>query len=349
MQRIKKAFVMKRMSVFCCFCLSVLLNACSTDIDLYADYKEIPVIYGVLDAGADTNFIKITRSFYVEGDPYESALNPDSSNYSGKLDARLIEYCNGDSIREIRLDTITIHDKVEGSFYAPSQKLYYTTEALPLNDKDHKFSYRLQVVFPNFTLNTKTDLVGNRDFDIQSMGVNFSKQYFGMIPRRFLFHPAINASSYDVSMSFTFKELRTPDGDSIPRTVYWKIASYTDYDLAHNLDNYCYVFYYRPEVFYSVLEQYFRDDTATGVQRFIDDYPVEVIITAGGDKLSQYIHANNSLSAPGQGESDFSYVNGGAGVFSSKITLRRRVRLAGETVPELVAEPHWGFKFVGGE
>ena len=38
-------------------CVAVF-SACSTDIDLYADYKEMPVIYGLLDANADTNYSK---------------------------------------------------------------------------------------------------------------------------------------------------------------------------------------------------------------------------------------------------------------------------------------------------
>ena len=340
---------MKRISVLHCICLSFLFHACSTDVDLYADYKEVPVIYGVLDAWADTNFIKITRAFYVEGDPYESALNPDSSNYLGKLDVRLVEYCNGDFVREIVLDTLTIHDKIDGFFYAPSQKMYYTTERLPLNDRNKKYSYDLKVDFPNQTINTKADLVGDAGFEVQSLGLNFSKQYIGATSRRFLFHPAINAASYDVSLAFTYKELRTPDGDTLPRRMEWKIGTYSDYELAHNLDDNCYVFYYRPEVFYSVLEQFIGDDTAQGIQRFIVDYPAEVIITAGGNKLTQYIHMSESLVVPGQGEGDLSFVDGGAGVFSSKITLRRKMRLAGETVPDLLEEPHWGFVFTGGE
>ena len=121
---------MKRLYLLLYLSLLAFLSSCSTDIDLYADYKQVPVIYGLLDPTADTNFIKITRAFYVQGDAYQSAVNPDSSNYAGKLNARLVEYCNGDSVREIILDTITIHNKEQGIFYAPEQKLYYTTESL---------------------------------------------------------------------------------------------------------------------------------------------------------------------------------------------------------------------------
>ena len=96
---------MKRLYTILCLPLAALFFACSTDIDLYAKYEEKPIIYGLLDPNADTNFIKISRTFYVRGDAYQVAANPDSSNYPGKLDVRMIEYCNGDSIREIVFDT----------------------------------------------------------------------------------------------------------------------------------------------------------------------------------------------------------------------------------------------------
>ena len=196
----------------------------------------MPVIYGLLDANADTNFIKITRAFYVQGDAYQVALNPDSSNYPGKLDVRLIEFCNGDSIREIILDTITVHNKKQGVFYAPSQKLYYTTEPLCMNSIKDKYRYRLRVVLPDRVLVANADMVGNTGFDIQSLAVNFSKEYFDAIPRHFLFHPAINGAFYDVVLTFTFKEQRTPDGDSVPRTMRWPVATYTESELLNNMD-----------------------------------------------------------------------------------------------------------------
>ena len=340
---------MKRVYLLFCLPFVALLFSCSTKVDLYADYKMVPIIYGLLDASADTNFIKITRAFYVEGDANEFALNPDSSNYPGKLDVRLVEYCNGDSIREIIFDTITIHNKEQGIFYAPSQKLYYTTELLPKNGTTNKYSYKLKVAFPDHLLTTKADLVGNEGFGMQSLAVNFSKEYFDAIPREFLFHPAINADFYEVNMTFTFKEQRTPDGDSVPRTMQWYIGRLDENDLAHNMDYNCYVFHYRPEAFYAKLTEFIGGDTAiVGLQRFISDYPVEVIITAGGDELGQYLHNNNPLLGFTQGDNEFSLIDGGYGVFSSRMTVRQAVKLGGETVPELVAMRNWGFKFIGG-
>lgn len=342
---------MKRVLLLLYMPLVAFFASCSTDVNIYADYKEFPIIYGVLDANADTNFIKITRSFYVQGDPYESALNPDSSNYPGKLDVRIIEYCNGDSVREFILDTITIRDKSQGLFYAPLQKMYYMTERLPINNNTKKYSYKLKVALPEFTLATKTNLVGDGYFNVQSLGVNFSKQYIDAIPRHFLFRPAINAAYYDIYFAFNFKEQRTPDGDSVPRSMCWYIGTYEDYDLSLSMDNGFYVFYYWPKTFYEELEKFFGGDTVANdsLKRFFGDYPVDVIITAGGDKLSQYVHASEALLEPGLSENDLSPLNGGYGVFSSRFTVRHAVGLAGETVPDLLAEQKWGFKFIGGK
>lgn len=341
---------MKNRYLLLCLSFVALFFSCSTDIDLYSDYKQVPIIYGLLDASADTNFVKITRSFYVQSDAYQSAVNPDSSNYSGKLDARIIEYCNGDSIREIVLDTITIHNKEHGIFYAPDQKLYYTTEHLNLNTLNNHYSYQLKVVLPERTLTTKTDVVGNSQFDIQSLAVNFSKEYFGMVPRRFLFYPATNATFYDVSMRFTFLEQRMPDGDSVPRTMTWDVGTFFESYLSTNMDGEAFVFTYRPEAFYERLSEFIGGDTnIVGLKRYIEDYPVEVTIAAGGEKLRQYIYENDPSYGFVGGDNEFTLIDDGYGVFSSRMTIKRYVRLGGETVPDLVKERKWGFKFIGGE
>lgn len=342
--------MMKRTLLYICFSLVVIMSACSTDIDLYADYKQVPVVYGLLDAKADTNFVKITRVFSAQGDAYQVAQNPDSSNYPGKLDVRLVEYCNNDSIREIVLDTITIRNKQPGTFYAPCQKLYYTTERLGVNTKTEQYSYRLKAVLPDRVLTTKADLVGNDNFDVQSLGVNFSKEYFGAVPRRFLFYPAVKGTVYQITLSFTFLEQHLPDGDSVPRTMTWDIGTFDEDYFSMYMDGDAYVFLYRPETFYAMLRDFVGDDTTlVDVQRYITDYPVEVTIVAGGDRLRQYVYNNNTENGFMQGDNEFSLIDGGYGVFSSRMTMSRKVRLAGETVPDLVAMRHWRFKFIGGE
>ena len=340
---------MKKYVLSFVFMFSVFLVSCKDDFNLYADYKEFPVVYGLLDANADTNFIKITRAFYAQNDDAtQVAMNPDSSNYPGKLDVRLVEYCNGDSVREIVFDTITICNKQPGIFFAPKQKLYFTTEKLNANTKTESYRYRLNAVLPDRVISSDQPIVGNGGFRIKSLAVNLAQEYFGT-QRPLEFYPAINASSYDVSMSFTFREQRTPDGDSVPRTMYWNIGTYDEYNLANYIEDGYYRVTYRPERFHEMLRDFIGADTAVaGLTRFIGDYPVEIVIAAAGEMLTRYIETNSFDNQLLEGELDYEYVENAKGVFSSRMTTRRKVRLGGRTIPELI-EMGWGFKFMGGE
>lgn len=340
---------MKRTCWLLCLFMGMLVS-CTPEVDMFADYEPRPIVYGLLDARADTNYIKITRSYYPSGAYDQTANTADSNYYPGKLDARLVEFCNGDSIREIILDTITVFNKEEGVFYAPAQKLYYTAERLKENTDTKLYRYKLKVVLPDRVLTAETDMVGKDNFDVQSLGVDFSKCHFGLDPRSFRFRPATNAVMYEVSMAFTFKEQRTPAGDSVPRTFSWSIGTYTDTELQHTMEYGCYIFRYRPEIFYQNLEEFIGGDTCTfELRRFISDYPVEITIASCGFGL--WLYYNNNFPTEGfhPGYSEFSLINGGNGVFSSRAIVRHKVRLAGETVPDLLAVTKWGFRFIGGE
>ena len=342
---------MRRCVLASVLALLVCSASCRKGVDLYADYKVIPVVYGLLDANLDTNYIKITRAFYaLNDDATQIAMNPDSSNYPGKLDVRLTEYCNGDSIRQIILDTITIGNKEPGAFYAPKQKLYYTTEQLNKNTKNESYQYELSIVLPDRVLSSRTDIVGSNGFRVKSLAANFSEEYFG-VNRPLEYYPAANATSYEVYMTFTFKEQRYPGGDSIPRTMHWRIGRYSsNYLYYHFEENSYYKVTYRPERFYAELSEFLGGDTAVpGLTRMIGDYPVEIIVDAAGDELTRYIEWNSIDHYGTVGGNDYSLIEGGVGVFSSRMTTSSKVRLAGTTVPELIAHRNWGFKFSGGD
>ena len=91
------------------------------------------------------------------------------------------------------------------------------------------------------------------------------------------------------------------------------------------------------------------DTAVPGLKRYIGDYPVEVAITAGGDKLWHYVYTNSVVDDMFSGGSNFSLMEDAYGVFSSRATVRGKARLAGETVPELTSKTNWGFVFIGGK
>lgn len=325
----------------------LLLASCSAEVDLYADGKDLPVVYGLLDALADTNYIKITHTLQAEDNPLAAAADPLQSDYPGKLDVRLTEFCNGDSLRQIVLDTITIHNKQDGLFYAPAQKLYYTTEQLHLNTPASRYRYRLTVALPDRTLVADADMVGSSEFKVRSGTADFS----GGFPRALsdlLFLPAENAGVYDISMAFTFFERRTFSSDTVKCTLQWPLGGFYAKQLAHQMDEGACKVRYRHADLYDVLENSLGDDTLVpGLKRFVTDYPITVTIQAGGEHLAQYRYYYNLGVFNAEG--DFSVIDGASGVFSSKMTITKRLRLGGTTIPDLVRNTNWGFVFIGGD
>jgi hypothetical protein len=52
------------MKIFKMFLFSVIalvaFTRCSTDVDIYSDYKDITIVYGLLDRSDDTVWLKVT-------------------------------------------------------------------------------------------------------------------------------------------------------------------------------------------------------------------------------------------------------------------------------------------------
>ena len=335
-----------RKIIWLLFALAVLIAnvSCSTDVDLFADYKDIPVIYGLLDYNADTNFVRITHAMGFQEDLAAAAQDPSLNNYPGKLDVRITEFRNGDSVRQFVLDTITLHNKQEGTFYAPAQKMYFTTERLHKNTAGAEYSYRLTVVLPNQTVVAEENIAGNDDNPFRTTVVDFSGG-----TKNIMFYPVKNAGIYEVRLEFIFLEQRTPDAALVRRTFEWPVGTFFGVDLAQHPVDGAYVVRYKAYDFDYAFDEFFGNDTAVpGLTRYLSDYPFRVILTAGGENFTQYMLQNEAQHSSFDPESFHSIIEGACGVFSSKVTKTGKLRPGGTTLPDLLST-NYGFKYVGGD
>ena len=313
-----------------------MVVSCTPKVDLFVDGEEMPAIYGLLDYRADTNFVKITKVIVSEDDPAPFILNPSVNCYPEKLDVRLVEYRNGEKQREIVMDALT-------------NQLYFTTERLSGNDEQNLYSYDLIVVVDGKTIISKADMVGGSKFRIASAHMNFSRYLFGK-QRYIRFGPALNATFYDVVVYFHYKERRLPSTDTVDSVFTFIQNRYYKTDLDKTLTDGYYYIYYRPEYFYTGLGRFLGDDTlSNNVWRYITDYPIEIIIEAGGMELMNYLKVYDQTLINSQTIPDLSCVGpGAAGLFSSRCRYVARGSLTGTTVPDLL-NMGWGFKFMGGK
>jgi hypothetical protein len=139
--------------------------SCSTEVDLNAPYDSKTVVFGLLDPGLDTQWVKINRTWLGEGNNALVAAIRDSSEYaSGAFVGVVQEIQNGTVISTYALhDTLLDNKETDGIFFAPEHKAYYFATPAGLNSNSE---YRVSLDFPNkvdveATTNIIATVVGN--------------------------------------------------------------------------------------------------------------------------------------------------------------------------------------------
>lgn len=336
------------------FALLMLFNACSKknlDIDLYADYKDITVVYGLLDPGKDTNYVKINKAFLGPGNAKVFAKNPDSCNYPiGQIEAKLIEKrtsaggSNYNDVREIKLEPIMIHDKDTGIFYAPEQLVYFTKAKINSNDDRFSYQYELQIDRGDTILTATTDMLGGGRFYITTGSLNFAND--GQV--RWL--PCDNAAVYEIIIKFRFTEI-SPSQDSVERCMSYSLGTFSKTSLANNMDHNQFLVTSKASLFYSKLASFLGNDTVNPahpenahIDRLINAFPVGIAIAAGGEELYNYITVNGPSSSIVQNIPEYTNIKGGYGIFSTRTMIETWVNL-GSTQADLINNhENWRFR-----
>lgn len=345
----KKIHIILTLSVLFSF-----LASCTTDVELYADYKDITVVYGLLNATEDTNYVRINRAFSGSNDnpinANEVALIADSCNYPGKLRAYIVEYKQGygntyaPTGDTLLLDTTTLHNKQEGVFYSPDQKVYYTTDKVKFtnNNSHSKYLYKLFVHKGNDTITAKTGIVGGDNFKITTTSLNF-RSASSINSGKIKFNPADNAVFYNMEFVFTYHESHN-GGPMVDKQVTYSMGSKNVEDLTP--ENGQYFFTYNENSLFYLLKDAIGADTVydanhPNVVRSFDVKPIQIKLSAGADELYNYIQVN-SQTGFSQTIPDYTNVRGGFGVFSSRINLIKEAGISAGTQVDLYKMP-WGF------
>lgn len=320
--------------------LGSMFTACSTDVDLYADYKNITVVYGLLDCNQDTNYVKINKAFLGPGNALDIALIADSCDYPGKLDAKIIEYRspinhnNYQRTNTYPLDTITIHTKEPGIFYAPHQKVYYTTANIKSNEENNKYKYVLEINRGDTILTAETDIVGGEYFSIPDRPFTIVGS-----KGKIIWYKCPNAAIYDVLVNFYFTEVGP--GYRIKKCMSWPMGSFNEADVP--MENGVYTLNYDTDVFFTKLAEFLGKDTLnTDVYRSVADRCVSINISAGGEELQHFISVNSPSSSLVQNIPDYTNITGGYGIFSSRVRIEQLVRI--NKISELTNHENWHFR-----
>lgn len=204
-------------------CSLALFSACDNDLDITAEWKDIPVVYGIINVEDTTHYIKFNRAFLGQGNVYEMAQEFDSTNYNPSvMGLRLLELSESGGV----LNTVQFHatdefDKPEGIFSSPSQIIYksyaslnaqseYAVEAYnKVTDSIIAYSKQpvmmvkpLQIIRPNSL--TAMNIIPN------------------MFPAKVEWNSVAGGQRYQLKMRFSYVEIQVEDQtDTTHKYIEW--------------------------------------------------------------------------------------------------------------------------------
>lgn len=342
----KKMFL--RFSAFAALLMG--LWSCETEVDLNAPYESYTTIYGLLDLSADTQFVRINKSFLGEGSALDFAMIADSSEYPLDAVEARIEF--GDNV--VELEPIYIPNREPGVFYDEDVLVYITTENLALDNNGNPIDinsnpqnlpdeYRLIVEVNGKTLigrtiptylktSSITDPIPNNtgsgsiDVDLNWLvgpGNFFQTKYLKMLSEP-------SGVRYEAKMLFRYKDHLT-DGTVKNRALEFNLGAVEIPAGSQSQQN---DFPYTPQ---SILQNVASDLDCSGSVAYRTLDSAHFVLISGGEDLASYIDVNSPVTGIVTERPEFSNIEGenAIGLFSSRYTKIRSKQFKGNTREEI--------------
>ncbi len=286
--------------------ISIVLTSCETDFDPNAEYKDITVVYGILNQNDSITYIKINKAFLGKTSAYIMAQNEDSSSYGANLEVKMEEWNNGTYVKTFYFDTTSIYNKEPGIFYAPHQILYYCVTYNQLNQgSDYKLIIKNK---KTGKLITATSQIVNKFSidtpDKNALFIDFSTNG----KKKITWRSAKYGKRYQTKIRFNYLENGIPKFLDIIFPM--QKSSNTAGGLVMNDE-------YTSATFYQALQSNLTPSTSTNpIVRVAGK--VEVIITVAADELSTYIDVNAPSNTIVQVRPEYTNIVNGIGIFSAR-------------------------------
>ena len=325
---------------------------CSTEVDLTAPYDSIPVVYGLLEVDADTQWVKINRTWLGDGNQLVAAQIPDSSEYpEGSVMAKIVELIPSESgeivgnelatgVEWMLQDTVSENKSTDGIFFGPSQRVYYASMSERALREDRW--YRLEALLPDGSeLKATTTMVQSSAGSIERPPPNLSSYQMGFASVNpdgsatypsfpFRWTSAPGASRYAASLKVNFQERYYADDeltllDSVrDRTISLSLGTrqLNNPNNTQTLEE-----SFSGERFYSELAT--RLEVNPRIRRVLGYYDGDTQIERALDfelqvanqDLAIYLDVNESTNSIVQERPLWTNVQGGIGLWASRTTL----------------------------
>ena len=343
-------YFMKRLLLILFPVMALLgFGSCSEDFKVDAPYKHITVIYGLLNADSQRNYIRIQKAFLDESkSALEMAQNPDSNYYPVQdLSVHLKEINdNGTVLFDETLNRVDLslapegsHPKYPGAFVSSPNYAYKSVRKLTS-------SYNYRIVVKN-SATGESDSAETRLVDAVTIE-NITAIGFSNVVGTNSFNPryttGVNGRVFEGIVRFHYVDKNTATSVQTDRYYDYSFAT----DLNDNRDGAGHLIYSSSDRL-KVLNANFYPALASGIgpapagiERYMDS--CDLFVWGGSEDFYSYIQVSNLQGGitSDQVKPIYTNIKGSnvLGLFASRyVVARRNIPLEPATLTKLIADP----------
>lgn len=313
------------------FSVSILFFACSTDLSLNAPYKDVTVVFGLLNPADSVQYIRINKAFLGEMSADEISKNPDSIHYApGTFQVIIEEWHNKNLLHVITLSETQEKIKEEGYFATSNYTLFKTNT--PINPD---YTYKLKIT--NFK--SKKEIIAetlicgycqvSKPSPISSPNVSFANNFQEYQEYIFKWTSAPNVRRYQLYLDFYYRDIPVSGTDTIARKVRIYIGeekiSDTKLSGGKSLEK-----VFNGENFYKKIGEVVKYDPNVKLREI---GKCDFILYGAAEELSIYMDISKPSNTINQEKPDYTNLTNAAGIFSSRnTTIKQGIKLSQYTI-----------------
>ncbi|MDP2423640.1 MAG: hypothetical protein U1C46_06765 [Bacteroidales bacterium] len=311
-----------------------ILSSCETDFDINAPWKDITVVYGLLNQNDNTHYVRIQKAFLGEGNALHMALIPDSNLYPNNIHVTLQEWEGPNLKRTFNMDTVSIENKEPGTFFNPKQPVYFTIATL-----SPAYLYKLKVLNINTQkeISSQTELVNDFTIDRPGFGANLNFSITPETPIIVKWYSANYGKRYQVVMRFNYTEVITGTTDTLYKHIDWYSAVAKSKSLEGGE-------LMEIKINKSVLENMIIGNIPKKMEVTRKLAPISFLFQVAADDLNTFIDVNEPSSSIIQDKPEFSNITNGIGIFSARYEKVRMHQLHPSTRQQIFAMEGYNFQ-----
>lgn len=282
--------------------------SCKTDFEINADYKDITLVYGLLNQKEDTHYIKINKAFLGNKNAYEMAKVSDSINYSNAK-VYVDQWKGNAKVSSIPFNKVKTN-KLSGIFANDNNYVYKGVGTLDPNAADSlhiflgsKHVFSKTSLISDFSIESPNTFVGPTAPTISFQGPTFKAKW----------KSAKNGKIYEITVRFHYYEISNSGSTIKHDSIDWVLPVILSSGIAGSEQL---IQEFTCDNFYNLIGTKLKP--IAGVTRVAKKKAVDFIFSVGGDDLNTYIEVSRPSEGLVQDKPAFTNIANGLGIFSCR-------------------------------